>query len=231
MARAAEDVIRLPAGRTACHPRTSTPSSRCSGAMMLSAEAIADVVEILEADDFYRSAHGKIYAALRDLFAHGEPDRRDHGRRGAPPPADPRRGRRGALPPRPRRPGAHAGGRGALREDRVRRRAAAPADRCGRRHHRQLLRGRREDADRIADDAEQRIYDVARREDKDETAIIGDLVNQAMVDLESIQNRESAYTGMPTGFRDLDDLTSGLQEGNLDRSSPRARASGSPRSR
>ena len=36
-----------------------------------------------------------------------------------------------------------------------------------------------------------------------------------MSDLESIQNRESAYTGLPTGFRDLDDLTSGLQPGNL----------------
>jgi replicative DNA helicase len=36
-----------------------------------------------------------------------------------------------------------------------------------------------------------------------------------MLDLEAIQNRESAYTGLPTGFRDLDDLTSGLQPGNL----------------
>ena len=45
-----------------------------------------------------------------------------------------------------------------------------------------------------------------------------------------IQNRESAYTGIPTGFRDLDDLTSGLQPGNLV-SSRRAPASGSPRSR
>ena len=72
-----------------------------------------------------------------------------------------------------------------------------------------------QEADEIADGAEQRIYDVARREDAEETAVIGDLVNAAMSDLESIQNRESAYTGLPTGFRDLDDLMSGLQPGNL----------------
>ena len=71
------------------------------------------------------------------------------------------------------------------------------------------------DPEGVADDAEQRIYDVARREDADEVAILRDLVDQAMVDLENIQNRDTAYTGLPSGFRDLDDLTSGLQPGNL----------------
>ena len=36
-----------------------------------------------------------------------------------------------------------------------------------------------------------------------------------MLELEQIQHREAAYTGLPTGFRDLDELTSGLQPGNL----------------
>ena len=46
-------------------------------------------------------------------------------------------------------------------------------------------------------------------------AVLRDLVDQAMLDLESIQTRESAYTGLPTGFIDIDNLTSGLQPGNL----------------
>ena len=50
-----------------------------------------------------------------------------------------------------------------------------------------------------------------------------------MSELEAIQNRESAYTGLPTGFRDLDDLTSGLQGGNLVIIAARP-GSGSPRS-
>ena len=72
-----------------------------------------------------------------------------------------------------------------------------------------------EDADVVADSAEQRIYDVARREDHEDVAVLRELVNQAMVDLESIQNRDSAFTGLPTGFVDLDNLMSGLQPGNL----------------
>jgi replicative DNA helicase len=41
--------------------------------MMLSAEATADVVEILQGEDFYRSANGRIFDALRELYARGEP--------------------------------------------------------------------------------------------------------------------------------------------------------------
>ena len=72
-----------------------------------------------------------------------------------------------------------------------------------------------EDAETVADGAEQRIYDVARRDDREDVAVLRDLVSDAMADLESIQNRDSAYTGIPTGFVDLDNLMSGLQPGNL----------------
>jgi len=46
-------------------------------------------------------------------------------------------------------------------------------------------------------------------------ASLRQLVDQAMTDLEHIQNRESAFAGLPTGFRDVDELLSGLQSGNL----------------
>jgi replicative DNA helicase len=72
-----------------------------------------------------------------------------------------------------------------------------------------------EEPERVADEAEQRIYEVARRDEKDQIASLNDLVDQAILDLEHIQNRESAFAGLPTGFRDLDLLLSGLQPGNL----------------
>ncbi len=40
---------------------------------MLSAEAIADVVELLQTEDFYRSANGRIFEVLRELYARGDP--------------------------------------------------------------------------------------------------------------------------------------------------------------
>jgi replicative DNA helicase len=213
VARAAEDVVRLPGGPRV-PPQNLEAEQSVLGAMMLSTDAMAQVVEVLEADDFYRSAHGTIYAALRDLFAHGEPIDTISAVEAL--------RRRGVLD--------QVGGALYLRD--LVEQVPTPA---GAAHYARIvsdaaLRRRligaaadiidisyagADDADTIADGAEQRIYDVARREDKEETAIIGDLVSQAMVDLESIQNRESAYTGIPTGFRDLDDLTSGMQEGNL----------------
>src|SRR4051794_4231326 len=43
------------------------------GAMMLSPGAIAAVSEELDASDFYRASHGKIYRAALALYAKGEP--------------------------------------------------------------------------------------------------------------------------------------------------------------
>ncbi|HYJ60482.1 MAG TPA: replicative DNA helicase [Actinomycetota bacterium] len=213
MARAAEDVVHLPGGHRV-PPQNLDAEQSVLGAMMLSTDAMADVVEILEADDFYRSAHGRIYAALRDLFAHGEPIDTITAVEAL--------RRQGILD--------QVGGALYLRDLVEQVPTAAGAVHYARIVSDAALRRRligaaadiidtayvgADDADTIADGAEQRIYDVARREDREETAVIGDLVNQAMIDLESIQNRESAYTGIPTGFTDLDTLTSGLQEGNL----------------
>ena len=43
------------------------------GAMMLSPGAIGAVSEILDASDFYRASHAKIYRAALALYAKGEP--------------------------------------------------------------------------------------------------------------------------------------------------------------
>jgi replicative DNA helicase len=43
------------------------------GGMLLSKDAIADVLEILRERDFYRPAHELIYDAVLDLYGRGEP--------------------------------------------------------------------------------------------------------------------------------------------------------------
>ena len=43
------------------------------GAMMLSAHAIEAVSEIIDAGDFYRESHAKIYRVALELFQHGHP--------------------------------------------------------------------------------------------------------------------------------------------------------------
>lgn len=43
------------------------------GAMMLSGAAIDDVMDLIEAGDFYRPAHEALFASIAHLHAHGEP--------------------------------------------------------------------------------------------------------------------------------------------------------------
>ena len=43
------------------------------GGMMLSKDAIADVIEILRSADFYRPAHASVYEVVIELFGRGEP--------------------------------------------------------------------------------------------------------------------------------------------------------------
>ena len=213
MARAADEVVRIPAGQR-LPPQDLDAERSVLGAMLLSTDAMAEVVETLDPADFYRSAHGKIYAAVRTLFAHGEPvdviTAVDTLRRsGSLEEVGGALYLRDLVDEVPTPAGATHYARIVADAALRRRLIAAAAD---------IMDGAytgAQEADQIADGAEQRIYDVARREDAEETAVIGDLVNAAMSDLEAIQNRESAYTGLPTGFRDLDDLMSGLQPGNL----------------
>jgi replicative DNA helicase len=215
VARAADEVVRLPGGGDhRLPPQNLDAEQSVLGAMMLSGEAVADVVELLDADDFYRSAHGRIYAALRSLFARGEPVdvisaadalKREGGLDDVGGPLY----LRDLVDQTPTPAGAAHYARIVADAALRRRLIGAAADIMD------LAFVAGDDADVIADHAEQRIYDVARREDADEVAVLRDLVDQAMADLESIQTRESAYTGLPTGYRDIDDLTSGLQPGNL----------------
>ena len=184
------------------------------GAMMLSSEAIADVVEVLQADDFYRSVNGRIYDVLRGLYARGEPVDIVTGiealkRAGILDDVGGPLYMRDLVEQVPTPASAPHYARIVSQTALLRRLIGAAADIMD------MAYAAPADPEGVADDAEQRIYDVARREDADEVAILRDLVDQAMVDLENIQNRDTAYTGLPSGFRDLDDLTSGLQPGNL----------------
>ena len=43
------------------------------GAMLMSKDAIAEVLEVVKSADFYRPAHELIYQAIIELYGHGEP--------------------------------------------------------------------------------------------------------------------------------------------------------------
>ena len=54
-------------------PNDSAAEQSVLGAMLLSKDAIADVVELVRDSDFYRPAHQTIYATILELYGRGEP--------------------------------------------------------------------------------------------------------------------------------------------------------------
>src|SRR6266511_5057641 len=72
-----------------------------------------------------------------------------------------------------------------------------------------------EDPRKAADEAEALVYAVSRADETEQVVSLRELVDESMGALEHIQQRDSAFAGVPTGFMDLDSLLSGLQKENL----------------
>ncbi|MGZ4429413.1 MAG: DnaB-like helicase N-terminal domain-containing protein, partial [Nocardioidaceae bacterium] len=54
-------------------PQDNDAEQSVLGSMLLSKDAIADVIESVRGTDFYRPAHETIYDAMVDLYGRGEP--------------------------------------------------------------------------------------------------------------------------------------------------------------
>jgi replicative DNA helicase len=72
-----------------------------------------------------------------------------------------------------------------------------------------------EDAEELLDKAEARIFRISERRYKRAFVPINQLLQGAVLQLESLAGRGEAITGAPSGFSDLDDLTAGFQLGDL----------------
>jgi replicative DNA helicase len=184
------------------------------GAMLESKEAIANVVEIITADDFYKPAHGQIFETIMSLYSRGEAA-------DAITVADElaRKGIVEAIGGRPYLLG--------LLE-------AYPTASSARHYARivdemSTLRGlvdagnkvqeigfaMPEDIADAVDQAEGIIYEVGDRRLRDEMQPVRPLLNEVMEKIEELQNRTDNVTGLAAGFADLDDYTAGFQPGNL----------------
>ena len=185
------------------------------GGMLLSKDAIADVVEVVRSSDFYRPAHQTIYDVILDLYGRGEP-------------ADPitvsgeltRTGelnRIGGAPylhtllssvPTAANAGYYAR---IVAERAILRRLVEAGTRI-------VQLGYASDGgevDDLVDRAQQAVYDVTERRTSEDYTVLGDVMQPAMDEMEAISSRAGTMTGVPTGFTDLDTLTNGLHPGQL----------------
>ncbi len=187
------------------------------GGMLLSKDAIADVVEVLHGADFYRPAHQIIFDVVLDLYGRGEPadaitvaaelNRTDQLSKMG-----------GAVylhtliqsTPTAANAGYYAA---IVAEQAVLRRLVEAGTRVV-----QLgygAAGGRGDVDDIVDRAQQEIYDVTEKRMSEDYSRLADVLQPTMDELDAIASRGGVSRGVPTGIRDLDELTNGLQSGQM----------------
>ncbi|RSN03544.1 replicative DNA helicase [Nonomuraea sp. WAC 01424] len=185
------------------------------GGMLLSKDAIADVVEILRSDDFYRPAHQMVYDVVTDLYGRGEPadavtvfdelqKRGEMARVGGAAYLHTLT----AVVPTAANAGYYAK---IVREQAILRRLIE----AGTRIVSFGYGGQNEEVDDLVDRAQAEIYKVTERRTSEDYAPLADIMPGALDELEAIGSRGGQMVGVPTGFQDLDQLTNGLHPGQM----------------
>jgi replicative DNA helicase len=183
------------------------------GGMLLSKDAIADVVEIIKERDFYRPAHELIYDAILDLYGRGDP-------------ADPvtvvaeltKRGdiaRAGGAPylhtlissvPTAANAGYYAR---IVRDRAILRRLVEAGTKIV-----QLGYSEEGDVDDAVDSAQAEVYQVTESRMSEDYIQLSELLPAALDEIEAISSGVTKE-GVMTGFKDLDALTNGFHAGNM----------------
>lgn len=199
-----------PSGSPRLPPRNLQAEESVLGAMLLSREAIADVVELLEPEHFYKPAHGHIFEAILSLYGAGEPvDAVSVGeelrRAGL---LDSVGGPSVFIDLQAVTPAVGSAGHYAkiVEEHALLRRLISVSNEIAEMAYRVP-----DDVVKAVDDAEARMFDVAQRRVANTTAPIKDLLSANLDRLEWLYEKGESITGIPTGYTDLDNLLSGLQ--------------------
>ena len=204
-----EDFARQP-------PQDMAAEQSVLGGMLLSKDAIADVLEKLRPGDFYRPAHQNVYDAVLDLYGRGEPAdavtvAAELDRRGL-------LKRIGGAPylhtlistvPTAANAGYYAG---IVAEKALLRRLVEAGTRVV-----QYGYAGAEGADvaEVVDRAQAEIYEVTDRRTSEDFVPLEDLLQPTMDEIDAIASNGGLARGVPTGFTELDELTNGLHGGQM----------------
>lgn len=195
-------------------PQDTDAEQSVLGSMLISKDAIADVLEVAKAHDFYKPAHETIFDAITDLYARGEP-------------ADPvtvaaelqRRGelvRVGGAPylhtlsasvPIAANAGYYAD---IVREKAILRRLVEAGTKIA-----QMGYAGEGMVDDTVNAAQAEVYSITDNRGTEDYLPLSAIMEDTLDEIEAISNRDGGMVGVPTGFADLDELTNGLQGGQM----------------
>ncbi|WP_338100718.1 replicative DNA helicase [Microbacterium excoecariae] len=200
------------AERTPPHDLLSEQSTL--GGMLLSKDAVADVVETLRGTDFYIPKHELIFEAILSLYSHGEPTdviavtdelikTGDLQQAGG---ADYLHSLTSIVPT-----AANAGYYASIVQERALLRRLVDA---GTRIVQMGYDGQGE-AVELVNQAQAEIYGVTGQEQSEDYVPLEIAVSAAIDEIEMAKGRDGEMTGVPTGFAELDGLTNGLHAGQM----------------
>ena len=184
------------------------------GGMLLSKDAISDVIEVIRPHDHYRPAHQVIHEVVLDLYGRGEPAdaitvANELTRRGE-------IGRVGGAPylhtliasvPTAANAGYYAR---IVRERAILRRLVEAGTRIV-----QFGYVGDAEADDLVDRAQAEVYAITDHRVTEDYHALADIMPGALDEIEAIGSRGDGMTGVPTGFADFDSLTNGLHPGQM----------------
>ena len=184
------------------------------GGMLLSKDAVADVIESLRGADFYIPKHELIFDAILSLYSHGEPTdviavtdelikTGNLSRAGG---ADYLHSLTSIVPT-----AANAGFYAGIVSERALLRKLVDA---GTRIVQMGYDGQG-DATDLVNSAQAEIYAVTGTEAAEDYVPLTVAVDAAVEEMEAASGRDGSMTGVPTGFRELDELTNGLHGGQM----------------
>ena len=202
-------------------PQNIAAEQSVLGGMLLSKDAIADVVEALRPTDFYRPAHQIICEAVLDLYGRGEPADAitvsaelirsgNIARVGG---ANYLHTLMASVPT-----AANAGYYAEIvAEQAVLRRLVEAGTRIvqmgyGAAAGSSDITG---SVDEVVDRAQAEVYDVTERRSAEDYVVIESLLQNTLDEIERIESNGGVGTGIPTGFSELDQLTNGLHPGQM----------------
>ena len=184
------------------------------GAMLLSPTAVGTVSEILTAGDFYRESHAKIYRAALGLWAKGEPvdaititDELDERSELEAVGGQSRIAELAALVPSTSNVEHYARIVKEMSTLRGLVRAGQEIARLG--------QERPGEVTDLVDRAEQIVFELGQQRVTSDFAHIEALLKESFERITQLYEAGAEITGVPSGYRELDLLTSGFQPGNL----------------
>ncbi|WP_084079525.1 replicative DNA helicase [Demequina sp. NBRC 110057] len=185
------------------------------GSMLLSKDAMADVIESIRADDFYKPAHEKIFDVAVKLYNGGDPV--DALTVGAELQRTGELTRVGgaeylhtliAMVPSAASAGYYAK---LVREQSILRRLVEAGTRIAAMGY----DGDGAEIDLVVDGAQAEIFAVTERRNSADYLAIGDIMEATLEQIDAASAHDGSMRGIPTGFAQLDELTGGLQGGQM----------------